>query len=175
MKKDKIKELLLYSLIIIVLVVVDQMTKTYAIMNLKEKPPLIIIDGFLELNYLENRGAAFGMLQNQKVFFLFVASIILFVLAWIIYKLPVKKKFRPVGISLSLVAGGAIGNMVDRIRFEYVIDFIYLKNINFPIFNTADIYVSIATIVLLFYVIFILREDDLNFLSFKEKRYRDIK
>ncbi|NTV79218.1 MAG: hypothetical protein HGA25_08840, partial [Clostridiales bacterium] len=54
MKKDKIKELLLYSLIIIVLVVLDQMTKTYAIMNLKEKPPLIIIDGILELNYLEN-------------------------------------------------------------------------------------------------------------------------
>ena len=175
MKKDKIKQILLYFFIIAFLVALDQITKTFAITNLKEKPPLVIIDGFLELNYLENRGAAFGMLQNQKIFFVFVASIILFVLAWILYKLPLKKKFRLVGISLSMIAGGAIGNMVDRIRFDYVVDFIYLRKINFPIFNTADIYVSIATVILLIYVIFMLHEDDLNFLSFKEKRYRDIK
>jgi signal peptidase II len=75
---------------------------------------------------------------------------------------------------LSLIAAGAIGNMIDRIRYDYVVDFIYFVFINFPIFNVADIYVSISTFVLIFILLFYYKEEDLNFISFKQKRYRKI-
>lgn len=76
---------------------------------------------------------------------------------------------------LSLIAAGAIGNMIDRIRLDYVVDFIYIVLINFPIFNVADIYVSVATAILVILLLFVYKEQDLNFISFKQKKYREIK
>ena len=140
--------LLLDILGIIVLVALDQFTKYLAVIHLKDKPAYIIINGILELNYLENRGAAFGMLQNQKVFFIFVAVVILGVIGYVLFKTPDAKKYRILHLLLSLIAAGAIGNMIDRVRFDYVVDFIYFVLINFPIFNVADIYVTISTIAL---------------------------
>lgn len=64
--------------------------------------------------------------------------------------------------------------MIDRIRFDYVVDFIYFKLINFPIFNVADIYVVVATIGLMILMLFVYKEQDLEFLSFKQNRYREI-
>ncbi len=143
--------LLLDILGIIVLVALDQFTKYLAVIHLKDKPAYIIINGILELNYLENRGAAFGMLQNQKVFFIFVAVVILGVIGYVLFKTPDAKKYRILHLLLSLIAAGAIGNMIDRVRFDYVVDFIYFVLINFPIFNVADIYVTIQQLRLLFY------------------------
>ena len=117
--------LLLDILGIIVLVALDQFTKYLAVIHLKDKPAYIIINGILELNYLENRGAAFGMLQNQKVFFIFVAVVILGVIGYVLFKTPDAKKYRILHLLLSLIAAGAIGNMIDRVRFDYVVDFIY--------------------------------------------------
>ena len=76
---------------------------------------------------------------------------------------------------LSLIAAGAIGNMIDRIRFDYVVDFIYFVLINFPIFNVADIYVTVSTVILVILLLFVYKEEDLSFISFKQKRYREIK
>ena len=167
--------LLLDILGIIVLVALDQFTKFPVVIHLKDKPAYIIINGILELNYLENRGAAFGMLQNQKVFFIFVAVVILGVIGYVLFKTPDAKKYRILHLLLSLIAAGAIGNMIDRVRFDYVVDFIYFVLINFPIFNVADIYVTISTIALVILLLFVYKENDLNFISFKQKRYREIK
>ena len=134
---------------IIVLVLFDQYTKNLAVIHLKDKPAFIIISGVLELNYLENKGAAFGMLQNQKIFFIFVAFVILGVIGYVLYKMPEEKKYRILHVLLSLIAAGAIGNMIDRIRLDYVVDFIYFVLINFPIFNVADCYVTVGTALLL--------------------------
>nr|MDE6844656.1 signal peptidase II [Lachnospiraceae bacterium] len=142
----KKKILLMLDLLgIIILVALDQYTKYLAVVHLKDKPAFIIINGVLELNYLENRGAAFGMLQNQKFFFIFVAVVILSAIGYVLFKTPDNKKYRILHLLLSLIAAGAIGNMIDRIRFDYVVDFIYFVLINFPIFNVADIYVTIST------------------------------
>ena len=167
--------MLLDILGIIFLVSLDQFTKYLAVIHLKDKPAYIIINGILELNYLENRGAAFGMLQNQKVFFIFVAVVILGVIGYVLFKTPDAKKYRILHLLLSLIAAGAIGNMIDRVRFDYVVDFIYFVLINFPIFNVADIYVTISTIALVILLLFVYKENDLNFISFKQKRYREIK
>ena len=167
--------LLLDSLGIIALVLLDQYTKNLAVVHLKDKPAFNIISGVLELNYLENKGAAFGMLQNQKVFFIFVAFVILGVIGYVLYKMPEEKKYRILHVLLSLIAAGAIGSMIDRIRLDYVVDFIYFVLINFPIFNVADIYVSLSTVALVFLLLFYYKENDLSFISFKQKKYRELK
>lgn len=169
------KKLLLFLdlLGICALVALDQYTKYLAVIHLKDKPAFNIINGVLELNYLENKGAAFGMLQNQKAFFIFVAVVILGVIGYVLFKTPERKKYRTLHLLLSLIAAGAIGNMIDRIRFDYVVDFIYFVLINFPIFNVADIYVTVSTVALVFLLLFVYKENDLSFISFKQKHYRD--
>lgn len=157
------------------LVALDQYTKYLAVIHLKDKPAYIIINGVLELNYLENKGAAFGMLQNQKAFFIFVAVVVLSVIGYVLLKTPDNKKYRILHILLSLIAAGAIGNMIDRIRLNYVVDFIYFVLINFPIFNVADIYVTVSTAALVILLLFVYKENDLSFISFKQKRYRELK
>ncbi|MBD5488117.1 MAG: signal peptidase II [Lachnospiraceae bacterium] len=171
------KKLLLFLdlLGICALIALDQYTKYLAVIHLKDKPAYNIINGVLELNYLENKGAAFGMLQNQKAFFIFVAVVTLSVIGYVLFKVPDRKKYGILHLLLSLIAAGAIGNMIDRIRFDYVVDFIYFVLINFPIFNVADIYVTVSTIVLVFLLLFVYNENDLSFISFKQKRYREVK
>ena len=174
-KLKKAKVLIKDFLMIAILVAFDQFTKQLAVANLKDKQAFKLINGVLELNYLENKGAAFGMLQNQRVFFVFVAVIVLGVIAYILYKAPEGKKYKLLHILLSLIAAGAIGNMIDRVRLDYVVDFIYIIWINFPIFNVADMYVSLATVILVLALLFYYKESDLSFIGFNQKRFRELK
>lgn len=175
MKKRKIFLLFMDLLLLTLLVAIDQYTKYVAVMKLKNQPAFNIINGILEFNYLENRGAAFGMLQNQKVFFVFVAVIFLCVIAYVLVKAPNEKKYFKLHILLVMIAGGAIGNLIDRLRLDYVVDFIYIVLINFPIFNVADMYVTFSTALLIIQVLFVYKENDFNFLSFNQKRFRELK
>ena len=154
MSKHKVKLLILDFLLLVLLVGVDQFTKYTAVLKLKNQPAFNIIDGVLEFNYLENRGAAFGMLQNQKSFFVFVAVIFLFVIAYVLIKTPDHKKYTQLHFLLVMIAGGAIGNMIDRLQHDYVVDFIYIVLINFPIFNVADMYVTFSTVLLIIQILF---------------------
>ncbi|MBD5493041.1 MAG: signal peptidase II [Lachnospiraceae bacterium] len=177
-KKINVRKILLLTidiLLIAVLIVLDQYTKYLAVIRLKDKPAYPIINGVLEFNYLENHGAAFGMLQNQRVFFIFVEVIVLGVIAYILYKTPAKKKYIMMHLMLSLIAAGAIGNMIDRIRLNYVVDFIYIVIINFPIFNLADMCVTFSTALLVLSLLFFYKESDLYFISFNQKKIRDVK
>lgn len=157
------------------LLMFDQYTKYLAINRLKGKPAFVLFDGVLELQYLENRGSAFGMLQNQKFFILFVGIIFLMVILFFLLKLPEKMRYVQVHLLLSVIIAGGVGNMIDRFRFDYVVDFISFVLINFPIFNVADIYIVLGTLFLFILFMFVYQEKDLEFLSFKQKRYREIK
>lgn len=175
-KEIKRSVMLIIDLIIfVILLSVDQFTKYLAIAKLKGNYPFVLIDGVLEFNYLENRGSAFGMLQNQKYFILFICVIFLAVIMFFLFRLPEKKKFISMHILLSLIVAGGIGNMIDRIRFDYVIDFISFTLIDYPIFNVADCYIVVGTIVLFILFLFVYKEKDLEFLSFKQNRYREVK
>ena len=143
--------------------------------KLKNQPAFNIIDGVLEFNYLENRGAAFGMLQNQKSFFVFVAVIFLGVIIYVLTKTPDDKKYTKLHFLLVMIAGGAIGNMIDRLKLDYVVDFIYIVLINFPIFNVADMYVTFSTVILIIQILFVYSENDFHFLSFKKRKFRELK
>lgn len=173
--KKKKNFIILDFIMIIVLIGIDQFTKYLAVLHLKDKPAYSIIDGVFELNYLENRGAAFGMLQNQKGFFILISIIVLIAICYILFKMPDDKKYNILHVLLVLIASGAIGNMIDRIRLEYVVDFFYFVLINFPIFNMADIYVSVACVLLAIVMLFIYKEEDLDFLNIRQKKIREIK
>lgn len=158
-------------LIITAFVFLDQFTKHLAVLYLKDQPNIVWIKGVMELEYLENRGAAFGILQNQQwlfilLFFLFVTAVIIFYC-----RMPMEKKYLPVQIiSLFLIAGG-LGNLIDRIRLGYVIDFFYFSLINFPVFNMADIYVTVSMAILFVLLIFYYKEEDFDLLfSFRAKK-----
>lgn len=167
MTKKKIGQILLDIFFIILLIVADQYTKLLAVNNLKNQNAFVIWDKILEFRYLENRGAAFGMLQNQILFFIFMAAIILIAIAFILCKTPVEKKYRFMHIFLVFIAAGAIGNLIDRLRFGYVVDFIYFVLIDFPIFNIADIYVTVGTALLILFILFYYKEEDLNFIKIR--------
>ncbi len=167
--------LLLDAVIVATLLAFDQFTKHLAIVRLKGNPAYVLIDGVLELQYLENRGTAFGMLQNQKVFILFVGFVFMAVILFFLFKLPETQKYNKLHVLMSVIIAGGIGNMIDRFRFDFVVDFISFVLINYPIFNVADIYIVVATIVLFILFLFVYKEQDLEFLSFKQNRYREMK
>ncbi|MDE5818770.1 MAG: signal peptidase II [Lachnospiraceae bacterium] len=175
MSGKKIKRLVLDLLLFIVLVALDQGTKYLAVLHLKDHAPVPIIDGVFELHYLENRGAAFGMLQNQKVFFIFIAVVILAAICYVLFRMPDKKRYRSMNFFCVLIASGAVGNMIDRFRCDYVVDFLYFVLIRFPIFNVADIYVTCATILLAIFLLFVYKDEELRFLSVRPKKYREVK
>lgn len=174
MRKGK-KMLLVDLAVVLVLLGLDQLTKYLAIIHLKGSSAVVLIKNVLELSYLENRGSAFGMLQNQKFFILFVGIVLLAVVFFFLFKLPEDKKFRIVHILLSGIIAGGLGNMIDRFRFSYVVDFISFVLIHFPTFNVADCYIVVSTILLLFLFLFVYKEKDLEFLNFKQNRYREMK
>ena len=162
MNKRKSIILLIDVIFLAILIFLDQITKYFAIVYLKGQESLKVVDGVFEFNYLENRGAAFGMLQDQKFFFVFIAVVILAVIAYVLFKTPNQKKYTKLHIALVFIAAGAIGNMIDRLALNYVIDFFYFKLIDFPIFNVADIYVTCATFALAFLIIFYYKEDEID-------------
>ena len=156
------KKSYLVSLIAVILgVALDQYTKILAVKHLMDAP-ISIIDGVFELRYLENRGAAFGMLQNQQTFFLIMGTIILIGSAILMVRLPDVKRVLPIRICIVSIVAGAIGNMIDRARLNYVIDFFYFKLIDFPIFNVADIYVTVAAFLMIFLILFYYKESELE-------------
>lgn len=173
--KNKTGIILIDILSLALLTAIDQVTKYMAVIHLKGKPDIPIIKNVLVLQYLENKGAAFGMLQNQKIFFIFIEVLILFVIGFVLFRMPVQKKYYLMHIVLVFIGSGAIGNMIDRMMQDYVVDFIYFVLIDFPIFNIADIYVTCATVVFAFAILFYYKEEDFAFLSVKQKMVRDPK
>ncbi len=164
LERNSGKRLILDALIAAVLLFLDQFTKYLAITHLKDQPAIVLIDGVLELQYLENRGSAFSLLQGQKFIILAIGFAVLAVLIFVIVKLPQNKKFRIVHILLSALIAGALGNIIDRLRFDYVVDFISFVLIHFPVFNVADCFIVVCTISLFLLFMFVYKEDDLKFL-----------
>ena len=158
------KKYLLALCIVILLVIPDQLTKHLAILHLKGTDGITLIGGVLRLYYLENRGSAFSLFQNQRTWFIIFTIIILAALFFVYRKIPSAPKMIWLKIALILISAGAIGNFIDRVIHAYVVDFIYFELINFPIFNVADIYVTGAAFFLIFLVLFVYKEEDLSFL-----------
>lgn len=131
---------------------IDQLTKYLAVEYLKPVDTVPIIDGVIHLTYLENRGAAFGMLSEHRWVFMLtstvaVIAVLIFMIAWY------KKYYNPLlYTALAFIAGGGIGNMIDRVALGYVVDFVDFRLINFAVFNAADSFVCIGAALVIIYV-----------------------
>ena len=154
---------------VLLLTVVDQFTKYLAFTRLRGQENWILIPGVFELEYVENRGAAFGMLQEKQLFFFLIAVLVLAGVLYMLWRMPDGKHYRPLAVCLMLIASGAVGNMIDRITQSYVVDFLYFSLINFPIFNVADCYVTCSAVGLVLLIMFYYKDEDMAVFSFKKK------
>lgn len=165
MKKKGVCFHLVFWLSTLILLVLDQWSKQLAVVHLKGKSALSIIENIFCLQYLENQGAAFGILQGKKFYFVVLTLIFFVAVIWVYFKIQTKKRYYPIYVIMSLFLAGATGNFIDRISYNYVIDFFYFEIIHFPIFNVADIYVTCGAALFLIFFLFYYKEKDLDELS----------
>lgn len=160
---------LIYLIYAAILVFIDQITKYWIVANLKGKENIVIIKKVFELEYVENDGAAFSSFSGKQVFLLILTVVILAFVIFEFIRIPEGKKYIPLRITFMLLVAGAIGNMIDRVKQGYVVDFFYFVPINFPRFNVADIFITVAAIMIGWVFIFIYKEEDTAFLfNFKK-------
>lgn len=153
-----------YSLFIIymaALVFFDQITKLIARTTLSAGD-IDIIPGVLQLHLLYNTGAAFSILTGKTIVFYVLTPVIAAVIIYFFIRLPFVKKYLPMAFVLTSLVAGAAGNYIDRLVFSKVTDFIYFSIINFPVFNVADIYVTVSVIVLLVLILFYYKDEELS-------------
>ena len=159
---------LLWLFVVMFLVGLDQLTKYWACIYLKDQEPFVVLSHVLELSYLENRGMAFGMLQGKTVFLLLTCFVFFLLALYLYIKIPKTSYYLPCMILDMLLFAGALGNFLDRFFRGYVVDFIYISLIHFPVFNLADIYVVCGGILVVFFVSLKYRgEHDFDFLKWK--------
>lgn len=143
----------LYLLTIIVLVSADQFSKFLIIKNITENKSIVLIKNFFNITYVKNYGAGFSILQNQRTFLIIVAIIAIIAVSYLLYKSKNNETLNRV--AYLLIIGGTIGNLIDRLQLGYVIDFLdfYIFGYNFPVFNTADCFLTIGCFLILLSVI----------------------
>lgn len=185
------------TIIVALLILIDQITKMFAFNGLKNTPGITIINGVFELKYLENQSAAFSLdpismiykifhityfdthpqvfLNCKMAFFIILTVAVLVIIALLYQRIPWNRRFLPLNVILIGFFAGAIGNLIDRIVHNYVIDFFYFSLINFPIFNVADIYVTLSAIALIIVVFFYYKEEDYSviFSSSKNRKHKE--
>ncbi|MGH4050428.1 MAG: signal peptidase II [Clostridium sp.] len=127
----------------------DRLSKIWALSALKDEDGVVLIKNIFKLEYLENRGAAFGILQNKLLLLALVTLLVIAGMIYYIIKYKPKSKF--IRISFALIISGALGNLYDRMFYKYVVDFIlvhYKDVYYFPTFNIADSLVVVGTLIL---------------------------
>ena len=195
MNKKSNKTMLSGLVAMIILVAVDQLTKYLAATILQKNGPQVLIPSVFELRYLENQSAAFGfdiVTFLQKIFqipyfnanpdaflgfkmavFAILTLIVVIILIEIYRRIPESnKRFRYLDCILIAFTAGAIGNCIDRVIHNYVIDFFYFCLIDFPIFNVADIYVTVSAFFMIILGLFYYKEEDFDAI-FPPKRKKE--
>lgn len=139
-------------IILLIVFIADRVTKFFAEKHLAGGKKITVINNFLNFEYVQNKGAAFGILQDQRLFFLIITTITLGALYYLIkhYSLHLSKFDRAF---LSLFIAGTVGNLWDRIFYGYVVDFISFNigSYHFPVFNIADMAITLSVI---YFIIF---------------------
>lgn len=161
---SRIKHLIYFIILGLLPVIPDQLTKALAVREFKDAGPVPVINAVLYFLYVENRGAAFGMLIGQQIFFYLITVFVVIFILRTVYRMPYGRYYLPLRISLGMIFGGALGNFIDRIRNQYVVDFIYFSPINFPVFNVADIFVTVGCFLLIILFFFFYKDEDFEFL-----------
>ncbi len=159
------KNILLCVLTVIGTVLLDQLTKLWVLASLQPIGSYPLWRGVLHFTYVENRGAAFGMLADHRWVFMVLSTAA--IVAMLLYIFITKPKNVWETVSLSMIVGGGIGNMIDRVMRGFVVDFIDVTCIDFYVFNIADSFVCIGCGLLILTVILT------EWSAAKEKRHAD--
>ncbi len=150
-------QLIVWCLIIVGSVILDQLTKFWAVKDLMPIGSTVVLDKILGLRYVENTGAAFGMLKDQRWFFIVLSSVA--ILAIVIYLVTQRRSVPPLlGVAMAMIAGGGIGNQIDRILNGYVVDFFEFLFMDFAVFNVADCFVTVGAALVFLDLLFIDRD-----------------
>lgn len=168
--KNKTLTTILYAVLALLMVALDQLSKAHIVKILKGKENIVWIKNVFELEYLENTGAAFSSFTGKQGFLLTLTSIVLLFCIVEFLRIPVGKRYAGLRISFLLIIAGAIGNMIDRVKQGYVVDFFYFVPVNFPRFNVADIFVTVSVPLLFILLFFVYKDEETEFLfNFKKK------
>ena len=141
-----------YLIIAALLVVCDQLVKYWIVSNLSLGEAMNVIPNVFSLTYYQNSGAAWSILQGQMWFFAIVTFVAVPLCIWLLWKNRRGSKFY--SLALGLVIAGALGNFIDRMRLGYVVDMFQTDFINFPIFNVADMCLTIGVVMVFIYALF---------------------
>jgi len=145
---------MLSVIVAIAVIIADFVSKFLAVRFVKPQGSVEIIDGILNFTYVENKGMAFGALQDARWIFITVSAVMILVIAFLIWKYRAKSKM--FDLTLGFILGGGIGNMIDRITLGYVVDFIDFCAFDFWkwVFNVADAAICVGTALLVVYLLF---------------------
>lgn len=149
--------MLVMILLIIAFIYLDQLSKYLAVIYLKGGESFPIIKNVLHLTYVENEGAAFGMLKDHRWIFMIISSVA--IIGLFVYLVKNHKASRLQNVALTMIIAGGIGNMIDRVVLGYVVDFIDFTLINFAIFNVADSFVCVGVGLLIIYLLMTLKRE----------------
>lgn len=157
------------GIIILVLTLLDQVSKHLVLTYLKGENDISLIPGVLQLRYIENRGMAFGLFEGKIQVFVILCLLFFCLFVYVYARIPRTRYYLPLAVTSVIMVSGALGNFIDRVFRGYVVDFIYFSLIDFPVFNMADIYVVCSGILLVLLVCFKYRNDeDYDFLRIKK-------
>lgn len=144
--------MIIYYIIAMILIGLDQLSKYLTVQEIALGEVVSLVPNVLSLTYIRNSGAAWSILEDQMIFF-YVITVV--VVGALIYFLHTEGKKAPIASTgIAFIMGGAIGNFIDRLHLKYVIDMIRLEFINFPIFNVADMALTIGVIILIGYIVY---------------------
>lgn len=158
----RLKRAALVLLVVALLLAFDQWTKGLAVSYLENQNAKVLIPNVLELVFVRNFGAAFGILKGAQSFFFVIAGAVSAVLFVLLLRMPYGKRYLPLSACFTFIIAGALGNLIDRVQHTYVVDFIYFVPIDFPVFNVADIYITCSAAALIFLLLFYYKDDELN-------------
>lgn len=159
--------MIFYGILTLLIIAIDQIIKHIVANNLSYGDSATLIPQILNITYAENRGAALGMLQNKQFLFVAVGILIVLIFAYLIFVKKISNKVFL--LSASLIVGGGIGNLIDRILQGYVIDYLQLSFFS-PVCNFADYCITVGTALLIIYLLFFMEKDqDLSTHTQKEK------
>ncbi len=146
----------IYWVLMFVLVIIDQVIKSAIVGHIALGASISIVPGLLSLTNLHNSGAAWSILQGKMSFFYLISVVALGVMVYLLWRLRQRRLYE---FGIVLMIAGTLGNFIDRIRIGYVVDMFQLDFINFPIFNFADLCLTVGVVLIL---IGVLRDDSFD-------------
>ncbi|MBQ2881748.1 MAG: signal peptidase II [Clostridia bacterium] len=166
MKNTNKLKYIIYSVIAIIGITVDQIVKAWAYNELRPVGSIPLIEGVFHFTYRENTGAAFSFLEGNNVFFIILTSCVILLLLFLIISGRITNRFAE--YCVLFIAMGGIGNLIDRFNYEFVVDMFDFTLINFAVFNVADIFVTCGSI--LFIIIFLFTKGEVVDLESRKKK-----